>query len=367
MRYCRNFSNESGNKWSTLASKFAFAHNSSVYYTTGMTPYEIVFGVKPQIPMTLKLGLIRSKNKQCKSEFCADLQPHTQSVNNLRNKSLDRLLKPQLSSELLTRENEFKSIYSSTYKRCREITSKAHEYRNRFKLGRPLEVVQKVLLENHKPDLFKSQKLKQIQVGPFTVTKQITNTTYEIKEDENPENVKVTHQNHLLEYFPKEETLPPLLTNYAPIEQDDNFYKHLIQSQIDKHNSGQSEHKLDFMPLIITPLSGQNNNTTKGSEFSPSTDSGFLSPKTPQFHTPIPSTSNNPVSRERSHHSCGTNPLPPMQTPRLPVAVLLLASSSNTPLPKRTRVLPSIFPIHTMSPPIKFPQKQESYLTSRRE
>ena len=351
MRYWRNFTNESGNNWSTLASKFAFAHNTSVNYTTGMTPYEIVFGVKPQIPMTLKLGLIRDKNKQCKSEFCADLQPHTHSENNLRNKSLDRLLRPQLSSELLTRENDFKSIYSSTYKRCREITSKAHEYRNRFKLGRPLAVGQKVLLENHKPDLSKSQKLKQLRVGPFTVTKQITNTTYEIKEDENPENVKVTHRNHLLEYFPKEETLPPLLTNYAPVEQDDNFYKHLIQTQIDKHNSGQPEHKLDFMPLIITPLSGSSNHTSKGSEFSPSTDSGFLSPKTPQFHTPIPSTSSNTAPGERTPQSCKTNPLPPMQTPRLPVAVLPLAFSSNTPLPKRTPVLPSVPPIHTVPPP----------------
>ena len=86
--------------------------------------------------MTLKLGLLRDKNKQCKSEFCAVLQPHTHSENNFRNKSLDRLLKPQLSSELLTRENELKSIYSSTYKRCREITSKAHAYRNCFKLGK---------------------------------------------------------------------------------------------------------------------------------------------------------------------------------------------------------------------------------------
>ena len=40
-----------------------------------------------------------------------------------------------------------------------------------------------------------------------------------------------------------------------------------------------------------------------------------------------------------------------MQTPRLPVAVLPLAFSSNTPLPKRTLVLPSVPPIHTMSPP----------------
>ena len=38
--------NQSGNNWSKLASKFAFAHNASVNYTTGRSPYEIVSGKK---------------------------------------------------------------------------------------------------------------------------------------------------------------------------------------------------------------------------------------------------------------------------------------------------------------------------------
>ena len=38
----------------------------------------------------------------------------------------------------LKRENEFERIYSSTYQRCRQILSKAHEHRKRFKLGRPI-------------------------------------------------------------------------------------------------------------------------------------------------------------------------------------------------------------------------------------
>ena len=167
--------------------------------------------------MTLKFGIIRDKNKQCRSEYCEELQPHTHSKNQLPNKSLDRLLRPQLSDELIARENDFKRIYSSTYQRCRQITSKAHEYRNRFKLGRPINIGQKVFLENHTADLSRSQKLKQLHIGPFTVTKQITNTTYEIQEDANPDNIKVTHRNHLIENFPKEERLPPLFTNYAPL------------------------------------------------------------------------------------------------------------------------------------------------------
>ena len=107
--------NQSGNNWSKLTSKFAFAHNTSVNYTTGQTPYEIVFGTKPQVPMTLKLGLLRDKDKQCKSEFCDALQSHAHSEISLPNNSLNRLLRPQLSDELLKRENEFKRICSSTY------------------------------------------------------------------------------------------------------------------------------------------------------------------------------------------------------------------------------------------------------------
>ena len=46
-RYWRNFLNDAGNNCSSLASKVAFAQNTSVNYTTERTPYEIVFGTKP--------------------------------------------------------------------------------------------------------------------------------------------------------------------------------------------------------------------------------------------------------------------------------------------------------------------------------
>ena len=193
--------NQSGNNWSKLTSKFSIAHNTSVNYTTGQTPYEIVFGTKPQVPMTPKLGLLQEKDKQCKSEHCDGLQSHTHSENSLPNNSLNCLLRPQLSDELLKREYEFKRIYSSTNQRCRQITSKADEHRNRFKLGRSISTGQKVFLENHAQDLTRSQKLKQLRVGPFTVTKQITNTTYETREDANPDNVSTTLRYHLIESY----------------------------------------------------------------------------------------------------------------------------------------------------------------------
>ena len=109
-RYWLKFLNDARNNWSSLAPKFAFAHNTSVNYTTGSTPYEIVFGTKPQIPMFLKLGIYSNKHKLCCSEFCNDLPSHSHSEDNLKNQPLDNLLRPQLSHALLEREREFKRI-----------------------------------------------------------------------------------------------------------------------------------------------------------------------------------------------------------------------------------------------------------------
>ena len=210
-RYWRNFLNDAWTNSSSLAPKFAFAHNTSVNYTTGKTPYEIVFGTKPQIPMSLKLGLYRNKHKLCCSEFCKDLPSHSHSENNMKNQLLDNILKPQLSQALLERERDFNKIYSATFERCREQTTRSHVYRNRFKLGHHIDIGQKILYENHRQDLSKSQKLQQRRLGPFAVTKQITNTTYQIQDDKDPIILKTVHRNHLVEYYPKEESLAPMI------------------------------------------------------------------------------------------------------------------------------------------------------------
>ena len=105
-RYWRKFLNDAGTKWSPLAPKFAFAHNTSVNNATGKTPYEIVFATKPQIPMSLKLALYRIKHNLCCSEFCKDIPSHSHSENKMKNQLLDNLLKPQFSQALLERERD---------------------------------------------------------------------------------------------------------------------------------------------------------------------------------------------------------------------------------------------------------------------
>ena len=151
--------------------------------------------------MSVKLELYRNKHKLCCSEFCTDLLPHTHDENSSKNELIQKLLRPQLSQALLDREKDFKPIYSSTFERCPDQTARSHGYRNRFKLGHHLAVGQKVVYENRRQELSKSQKLQQ-RLGPFTVTKRVTSTTYQIQDDKDPSVIKTVHRNHMVEYYP---------------------------------------------------------------------------------------------------------------------------------------------------------------------
>ena len=156
---------------------------------------------------------------------------------------------------MLDRERDFKRIYSSTFERCREQTARSHAYRNRFKLGHHLAVGQKVLYENHPQDLSKNQKLQQRRLGPFTVTKRVTSTTYQIRDDKDPPITKTVHRNNFVEYYPKEESLPAMIEEYVPYDQRrEDFYERFWEQRIGKLNSFTEPLAADSIPFPIRPL-----------------------------------------------------------------------------------------------------------------
>ena len=60
----------------------------------------------------------------------------------------------------------------------------------------------------------------------------LSNTRYEVREDAEPDNVKTTHRNQLIEFFPKGKRVPPLnIINFAVISRDSNFFEQLVNSQ----------------------------------------------------------------------------------------------------------------------------------------
>ena len=106
---------------------------------------------------------------------------------------------------------------------------------NRFKLGDHLDIGQRVLYENHQQSLSKSQKLQQRRLSPFTVTKRISSTTYQIQDNRDPSVVKTVHRNHLVEFYPEEESLPAMIEEYVPHDQrHDDFLERLLEQRIGK-------------------------------------------------------------------------------------------------------------------------------------
>ena len=224
---------------------------------------------------------------------------------------LDNLLQPQLSQALLEGERTFKQYHSSTFERYREQTARSHAYRNRFKLGHHLEIGQKVLHENHKQDLTRSQKLQQRQLGPFTVTKRFTNTTYQIQDDKDPTVIKTVHRNHLVQYYPKEGSLPAMIEEYVPSDnQNDNFYERFMERGTRDLNNPSKSEKHDSLLFPIEPLRSISS-TNKPKRFSThSNDSGITSPlafsRTPVLSPAIPMGTSTP-------HPSSSQPAQPAQ------------------------------------------------------
>ena len=119
---------------------------------------------------------MRGTRKLCQSDFCKGLPPHSHNLSQT-NTSLDRLSHKCPSPSFLTRENQIRRLYAETYRVSREPTDKANEYRIKHKLGKELQVGQKVFCENFNKELNKSEKLPSLRSGPNTVLRKITNTT----------------------------------------------------------------------------------------------------------------------------------------------------------------------------------------------
>ena len=108
--YLRHFISKSRSNWSEYSSEFEFSHSTAVNYSTVYTPYEILSGTKPKIPLSLKLEVLRDNQKKCTSEYYINLPPHLHFEEICNNKKIEKLLQNRLSNEMLKRENSFKTI-----------------------------------------------------------------------------------------------------------------------------------------------------------------------------------------------------------------------------------------------------------------
>ena len=267
-------------------------------------------GFKPELPISLKLGLVRDDNDLCQSEFCQSLPNHTHVNKETSHSGIDNLLFSKSSMDLLNLESQIKNIYRKVYRKVREANHRSLTYRNKYKLAKRLRVVQKVLLENHNVPFGKSQKMCQLLSGPYIVTKVITKINYEIALDADATRTQVVHRNHFIESFPRDHELPNCLSNYEKSFNDDraeHFYNEYAKCRLSQLNQPidsfvERRHLNDYLPIFPDTCGPSRIDTTitspvKDNSCHSTPNLLASSPGIPQSspHTPLSFQSESPV------------------------------------------------------------------------
>ena len=181
-----------------------------------------------------------------------------------------------------------------------------------------MEISQKILYEIHWQDLSKSQKLQQRRLGPFIVTKRVTCTTFEIQDDKNRSIIKTVQRIHLVEYYPKEESLPARIEEYVLHDQrHDDLYERFMERRIGKLNSFTNPLAEDTVPFPIRPLHTVSAATSHKRDSVTSSDSGVgsshvFSPTLPITPEQLPQHPQE-TETEQPSTSAPTRPLTPIQ------------------------------------------------------
>ena len=182
-------------------------------------------------------------------------------------------------------------------------------------MGQHLEIGQNVFYENHRQNLSKSQKLQQRRLRPFTVTKRVTNTTYQFQDDKDPTIFKTVHRNHLVEYYPKEETLPLMIEEYVPMDRPpDDLFERFMEQRFQKLNNPAQSGMEDSLPFPIEPLRSVPVTLPQKRVSNTSSDSGVNSPHVLSPAMPItPDNSQSYLVPSTSRTNPSSGPLTPIQ------------------------------------------------------
>ena len=155
-------------------------------------------------------------------------------------------------------------------------------------------------------------------MGPFTVTKRVTSTTYQLQDKKDPSIIKTVHRNHLVEYYPKEESLPAMIEEYVPHDQrQDDFYERSLEQRIGKLKSFTVPTVEDTIPFPIRPLPTAPVVALHKRDSITSSDSGVGSPLVFSPTLPINpeqlSQHRQETETEQPSNSAPTRPITPIQ------------------------------------------------------
>ena len=98
--------------WALQIHMYAFAHNSQPLSALNISPHEMVFHIRPRIPLTFDLNLNRNKNTTCMSPYCSQLSEHSHHYKTDLNAFFYKTLSKPVPQWFLAAETAMLQIYS---------------------------------------------------------------------------------------------------------------------------------------------------------------------------------------------------------------------------------------------------------------
>ena len=75
--HLRMFLHNTPPDWAFQVQMYAYAHNSQPLPELNVSPYEIVFPIRPRTLLTFDLNLNRNTSNQCISQYCSEFPEHS--------------------------------------------------------------------------------------------------------------------------------------------------------------------------------------------------------------------------------------------------------------------------------------------------
>ena len=212
-KHVRMFLQKTPKGWAHQVHMYAFAHNSQRLSALNVSPHELVFQIRPRIPLTFDLNLNRNKNNTCISQYCSQLPEHSDYDKTDLNPFFYKTLSKPIPQWLFAVETAILQFYSIVHNySLKKINSQASITKT-FHEGEPLPLGTFVLKRNFTQVHF-SDKLKPLRIGPYKILDRLSDVTYELLSQDG--STVHVHRNHLIPFFPKESLLYPDLRNFMP-------------------------------------------------------------------------------------------------------------------------------------------------------
>ena len=196
----RCFVDDNQSNWDELLPYLSFAYNTSVHAVTNLTPYEILFGRPPKVPLDLVLGSRLSLNAEGYAQIRTN-EP-VQDQDEYRMRAIAALPEADRTHEYADQLKErLHQVYEHVVKTRGGKVAKTKLRYDRKLRPTVYQVGDLVYYLNKKPEKHKAKKLLPKWVGPYEIVAVLSELTYRIKHALRASKPRTVHHNNLKRYF----------------------------------------------------------------------------------------------------------------------------------------------------------------------